>query len=488
MTSPGSPWRATGNTTREAFRAALARSAFAAPSPMRLEADAIYDALAPAGLTRLGAAMSWHETKNFTWTCATASAPCIPEPCRNPWAMTGRGERGQSGRWAVYGSFAAAAAAWVARITDPAGPYAGTESIRQMLEVYAPATDGNNVGLYAEVVMREIDALPVANPPGAAPANPFRAPVLYDVVKDAGRWGLTQQEAERLRANCFPNRAGAKPAAVVWHIQDGTNTSSLQWWARGAGVQASSHVMVGRDGSLIRIVYDRDGAWTNGDVNNPTAQAAGLLRLAAGRNLNLFTLTIEAEGKPFDALARAQQETICWMTWEWQRRHGIGPEMVLRHGWINSVDRANCPGAYFDPTLAMLRGVGAPPSEPVFPGLPPELNSADLLALFPEANPAGVVTRLYLQWCDATGTWPARTRIVEDASASRGWTRRFDFDGGLTICADDRGAVWLPGEERPRMMAVGDDELVVEGGEWAATSAIPAGMGFDASEAAERAA
>lgn len=532
--APSSAFRTLGNTTLAAATAALSRSVNAAPSPMAREAEAVWREASAKGLGRLALAMVWHETKNHTWNCSTAPQPCVPLAARNPYAMTGRGPQGQTGRWAVYASYAEATRVWCEKLLDPAGPYRTATTVADLIAIYSPASDGNDESLYARTVCREINALPLAGvspapaqrdpldvimgatpcasaygfladlglpyyqygvghgttrptqhtgidlcapygtrlhspiagtvvcrgsegtplwgqrcgayqdfgdgssgpvhgvgnltimadsgvtkltlghmrevavrlgdrvapgqyvgtmggmngphvhvetaiqkagsywlvdpreqlrretrPAAPAPAdNPFRRPVLLDLVDDCARLGLTPREARRIRGNCFPGRSGKAIAGIVWHVTAGTTRGSLDWWANGPGVQASSSVIVNKDGSLVRVVVDSDAPWTNGQVKRPTAKGRVLLDRAGGQNPNLVSLTIEAEGMPDDEMPEAQMESVCWMTWEWMRRYRLTLDDIYRHSDIDSVDRAHCPGRYHDAAMARLRAAG----------------------------------------------------------------------------------------------------------------------------------
>ncbi|HEY7120174.1 MAG TPA: hypothetical protein VH475_26535, partial [Tepidisphaeraceae bacterium] len=78
-------------------------------------------------------------------------------------------------------------------------------------------------------------------------------PVLYELSKDYARFGLSKQQANEVINSRFANRSGGKPLFIVLHVQEGTSSSSLAYWA-SPGVDASSTVMVQKDGSILRIV------------------------------------------------------------------------------------------------------------------------------------------------------------------------------------------------------------------------------------------
>lgn len=182
-------------------------------------------------------------------------------------------------------------------------------------------------------------------PPPPTRLNPFPKPVMYDLARDFARYDLTKAEADRILDNFFPHREGAAPRYIINHIQDGTTKGSLDWWANGAGVQASSTVIANRDGSLLRVIPKQHGPWTNGEVCNPTPKSAGLRAL--GGNPNNWSLTLEAEGEPGVAVVTytdAQLRAILWQYAEWMIEDNIPLANVLSHATLDSCNRPACPG------------------------------------------------------------------------------------------------------------------------------------------------
>ncbi len=169
--TPETPFRQTGDTDLSSFRAAIARRFDSnGASPMAPEADAIYRALEPYRLTRMGAAMAWHEVKNFSWFPMATQQFGMPADSYNAWALTGPGPAGMTGRWSVFHSFAEAAAAFGQRVTDANGPYADAETVRDFIMIYAPPWDGNDVDRYLQVICDAMTALPLLGVVGA-PGN-----------------------------------------------------------------------------------------------------------------------------------------------------------------------------------------------------------------------------------------------------------------------------------------------------------------------------
>lgn len=167
-------------------------------------------------------------------------------------------------------------------------------------------------------------------------------PPIYDLSTDYARYGISRAQATEIINSRFENRSGAEPRFIVCHIQDGVTTGSLHYWASSA-VDASSTVMIQKDGSILHVVPEQHGPWTNGDVNRPTAQANEILAL--GGNPNIWSLTMESEGDASNQLTDAQTQAVIWQIEDWLMRY---PKIVqaawcmLEHAYINSVDRAFC--------------------------------------------------------------------------------------------------------------------------------------------------
>jgi hypothetical protein len=169
-------------------------------------------------------------------------------------------------------------------------------------------------------------------------------PVIYDLATDYARYGISEAQVAEILTHRFYKRWGGgvqgAPWEIVLHIQDGRTVGSLIHWS---GVQASSTVMIQRDGSILKVIPEEHGPWTNGDVCNPLPEVADLL--AKGGNPNIWSLTIEAEGTPWEALTAVQLDSVEWQVRQWMQTYSIPKERVDRHRHINSCSRWNCPGA-----------------------------------------------------------------------------------------------------------------------------------------------
>lgn len=432
--TPRSPFRAAGNTDRASFRAALSRTVAAGvtPPPLR-EADAIYEALAPHGLTRLGAGMAWIERRNETDPDGLAF---YPRRFHNLWAVKNR-----AGGWWDFDSYAEAARMWGPYVLGET--YADLTTIAEFISRYAPWSDGNDPDAYGRQLAAEINALPlVADAPPADPEPIPWSPVIYDLRNDshAARFGLTPAERDRILAKQIPGRHGMRPEAIVLHVQWGWTSGSLRHWL---GVSASSTIMVQQDGSLLRVIPEGDGPWTNGDVQNPDASARALMQ-RFGPDPNVYALTIEAEDGRTEQINAAQLRAIVWQIRQWYERwpHLREAGHVLGHYQINSVDRSRCGRYRGDVLFALSDQPPIPEPEPVpeLPGLPDWLPADALRAAFPLADPHGVVTKRLIAWIAAEGELPYWVEKIDLGSGRNIW--RFD----RVTLFNDGGRVWIEGE------------------------------------------
>ena len=302
-----------------------------------------------------------------------------------------------------------------------------------MLRVYAPASDGNDEARYVETIRREIDALPLAG--GTPVANSYRTPAIYELYRDYAGFRLTQAQATKIGNHKFPGRSGRKPLAIVLHIQEGTTMGSLNWWASG-NADASSTVMVQLDGSVLRVIPETDGPYTNGDVSRPSAKGQALITRIGGANPNLVTLSMEIEGYSGDLLTAGPLNAVCWQASEWMTAFGLTVNDIYRHADINSTTRAGCPGVLFDQVMTALKG--AAPGPVAWPGKPVWMPDAMVTELFPEATPNGLRTNAWLEYSRGMGRSPRRVKFHFVGTAQE----VIEFSDGLLIFRDGRTSDW----------------------------------------------
>lgn len=293
---------------------------------------------------------------------------------------------------------------------------------------------GGSIGLYLLQTIERVNAY--IGDIGMA-TNPYKAPVFYALEKDFARFGLTASQAAKIANHRFTNRQGKQPMAIVLHIQEGNTKSSLGWWASG-NADASSTVMVQKDGSLLSVIPANHGPWTNGDTNQPSAKGRALIAKAGGVNPNLVSLTIETEGFSGEKATDAAIETICWQITEWMNAYRLTKSDIYRHADLNSVSRAFCPGAYFDQVMTKLdsgtgSGGGTTPPVATWPNKPSWLPDDLVRVLFPEADPGGSRTAAWLRYCAETGRAPRRIAFHGTGSA-----QLIEFSDGMMIDASGK--------------------------------------------------
>lgn len=219
-------------------------------------------------------------------------------------------------------------------------------------ETWAPCTAGSielsiqqfcaRVSTYMGVP-QEVPWVPVAGGAGCTPTPGGASPVVYRLPQDAGHFGISQQCANSLVDNRFENRSGSRVSTIVIHVQEGTTPGSLDWWC-SQGIQASSTVMIQHDGSVLQIVPEQHGPWTNGDTCNPTSAGLAMIN-QCGNNPNCCSLTIETEGYYNQAHQAPQIEAIAWQCKQWMSRYGLTCANILAHRDINRCSRPNCCGS-----------------------------------------------------------------------------------------------------------------------------------------------
>lgn len=314
---------------------------------------------------------------------------------------------------------------WVRRITDlsyKSGVYAPENiTLGQFLVTYVGGlrcwtTGGNvcangetwdgalggSVGLY---ITQTIERLNAYIGDVTMPDNQFRKPIIYSLDRDYSRYGLTSGNAAKILNHKFPARQGRKPMAMFLHIQEGNTQSSLSWWASG-NADASATVMVQQDGSLLTVIGTQDAPWTNGDVQSPSVKGRALLSRIGNVNPNLVTLSIEMEGNSAKQISDPAVETICWQLTQWMTEFNLTKEDIYKHADINSVTRSHCPGAYWDQVMNRLSSGGTSPV--LWPSKPSWLPDHMVKVLFPEADPAGIRTKAWMNLCASTGRAPRR--------------------------------------------------------------------------------
>lgn len=452
MTDGRTLWRETGDTDLSSFTKALSRSWQAGSSPMANDAKEVYEYLRIYKLTRLGAAMAWHESKNGSWNCSTAPSgqPCIPAINRNPFAM-----KAPDGTWAKFLSYADAALAWASRITDEKGPYRKTRTLSELVNVYAPAFE-NDVDLYVRTIAAEIDRLPLLGeekPVDDPKPLPDRPEVPWVEHQLAGTSKLLRLPkgiayAQRIiRPGQVNQRPGIrmKPTFYTQHETGNLNRGAdaemhANWLHAGAAgvpdAQVGFHFVVD-DKKIIQLLPVDEVAWHAGDGGGPGNYSSigcelcvNADRVAAKAEANAVALAAGV----MEALGIAQENLRSHWSWV-QGRPGAHycPEKILSRagGWDD-----------FRRRVAAARGeIGGRPVDPPLEFATLDVPLAMAKEFFPLYDPEGARSRLWLQHAAETGCLPRFRRLWKGTTEREGWTECLEFEGGLLIFSEG-GEAW----------------------------------------------
>lgn len=140
------------------------------------------------------------------------------------------------------------------------------------------------------------------------------------------------------KTNYNEGRGQYRPEIIVIHIGDGSKEAIISEF-KNPNTQKSSNLLSCNDGTMIRFVEDKDTAFTQGEVHNPTAK---WVLEHKGLNPNNCALSIEHEGKTdiSEAAYRSDAEQVK----EWNKKYLIplDSDHIIRHRTINT--KKLCPG------------------------------------------------------------------------------------------------------------------------------------------------
>ena len=140
------------------------------------------------------------------------------------------------------------------------------------------------------------------------------------------------------------DKGGNQVMAVVHHIASGWWGTLIDpgfWQSRNGGSGGSVHFAVSLTGEVVQFVDTADAAYGNGIVLNPSWPPASI------GNPNEYTVSIEHEGLtgvPWpEAMYQASLKLTRWI----MQTHDLAltPDTLIGHYRIDSVNRAQCPGA-----------------------------------------------------------------------------------------------------------------------------------------------
>jgi hypothetical protein len=283
-------WRTVGDTTEQVVRAEFGRR----DSPLLAEATAIWRAMAGTGFGRLVLAILANEQQYGVDTSV------IPAALHNPMSLK---RSDGSGRWAEFPTYAAGVREGVRRLRDPEGPYAATETLVELAQVYAPAGDGNDPAAVARFWERYIQRYRGLEEAGALDWTPAPYPPMVDLVVSKPYDGAG---FDRVRFR------GDRIIGVCDHITDGD--ASIEFYAAffGSGGERATDALVdtviGRDGRIGLLNDWRDperggtrAGWANGGSNGLEGRGVAFVRALGTAAINERLVSKEhvaREGQP----------------------------------------------------------------------------------------------------------------------------------------------------------------------------------------------
>lgn len=211
--------------------------------------------------------------------------------------------------------------AW--RLVKPDYVYAqeGRKTIAQIIERWAPNSDGNDSARY------------IAN-------------VISAMNKWVGSSEVTMKDpttnVRLIPGHAGRGRSGAKPELCTIHVQEGTN--DLPAYFAQSGDDSTMWCM--QDGTLVRMLNDTDTPYTNGDVIAPDMSNPVIARLVNSgvTNTNRFAYTIENQGFASIGFTVAQIESNAQMCAYWFSLNGWDDVDNRIVGHFQVGPHKGCPG------------------------------------------------------------------------------------------------------------------------------------------------
>lgn len=155
--------------------------------------------------------------------------------------------------------------------------------------------------------------------------------------------------------------AGSRPEAIVLHRSGGSAEEIRARFLDGT-TATSAHYVVCKNGSVLQFVPEQDTAFHAGLVINPTWKG-----LKPNTNPNFYTIGIEFEGSPDEAVDDEQSDACADLVAEIAARYSIAIDEghVVLHSEIRA--SRNCPGPGFTRAGFMQAALLAAISNRVFP-------------------------------------------------------------------------------------------------------------------------
>ncbi|MDP9472115.1 MAG: hypothetical protein M3Q71_15845 [Chloroflexota bacterium] len=390
----------------------------------------------------------------------TLRNPALKASDHNPFNIA-TGWKDGAHTWASYSSYAACAADWKRKLTDPNGPYAPTVTLEDLVHVYAPGWDHNNEAEYVAQTKQRIAAYAAADEEAFVPepilGNVPRPIITPDIVIKPEGMGWSNYGPRNILLGFYYHNVLGDARWTSGHfrnLNDPHGKNALTDWGvcnQNDGPNWDGHILMWNDPDSNK------SPWASGDSRPDRGQdQADLNALLArlGLNLNQATEAIEISrrrtGDPVSAKCMKslihltayrtdRKAKVKYTTWP---KNNYGTQMTMTH-WESGKDECDARDvipeiiAGVHDFLKLYQSQGEPVPPPRFV-LPTGITESILLEQFPEADPKGTVTPLYL----SLGRYPKRDRIETLPDGSR----TFIFEDGTFIHAPKHGNPFIVGK------------------------------------------
>jgi hypothetical protein len=259
------------------------------------------------------------------------------------------------GGYMAYPTYPAAIRAWRERLTSPdykGGVYANTETLEDLIHVYAPGSDNNDEAAYVATIRTLFLAWGIKGEPPMADIVFGKVPY-PDVI-----------QSHLPASNPYVQEGGAPKdedvEAVFWHIMVGTWAGTNSWFHAGKAATAYGVSVQSVDGVGGKIYewIPRNNGWygeSSGPAVAPYGDGAKLIAKVGVNSVNRTTKAIEISGNPSTPLDPASRLSIVKITAYYADKHripwnefpivpGEDRSYVCWHNEITGLAYKTCPG------------------------------------------------------------------------------------------------------------------------------------------------
>jgi hypothetical protein len=344
-------WRTSGDTDLASWTAS-----FPANSDIikRGEQVATYNAARP--YTRLCRGMLEAESSGATHYNA------VPASMHNPLNLRIRGKE----PFQQFDSIEACVIEWRNRITDPTYAYKDTQTVADLVHIYAPASDNNNEANYVKTVERVIDSLPplfsvpVEHPSGGTPVS--ETPLTFGKVPFPPYHDRPITKREGVGSDNLGKRS---VIGVTYHRMLGSLNGVDSYFRQPATAALTDYGMgvAATDGADLDAVVYRwndplgyQSGWASGKVIAPWGDGLAFVNKYGANAVNKLRASIEISGNYDTPISDAVKQRVAEISAYWADQcqipwnvYPIRPEdgfsFVCWHQEFTGPQEKVCPGA-----------------------------------------------------------------------------------------------------------------------------------------------